>query len=103
MALTVTVNTRHRFNNARLNTLLFQADTSYPAGGYTFTANSLGVDKIDALILNPVSGYIPVYNFLTGKLQFFWVDTTVDGFPMVEVTAATNLSTVYAGGIVIGK
>jgi hypothetical protein len=69
-------------------------DTSYPTGGYSFTPRQFRFFRIDRLNLAPKSGYL----FDTGSagttIRIYYGDNNaVAPGPLVEVPAATNLST----------
>lgn len=69
-------------------------DSSYPTGGESISASSFKGSSFVRLMLDPsTTGIVPSYNSSTGKVMAFWVDTTVDGAAMAEVTATTDLST----------
>ena len=69
-------------------------DASYPTGGYALTFPGITtVLFVDAQ--SSSSGHPAVWNYATGKLQFFTSGGT-------EVTAATNLSAVTVRAAVLG-
>lgn len=99
MALTVATD---RANPGEATVLVtVTGDTSYPAGGYAFTAaNVEGVSDVDAVVLATApqpeatfGAYRVVYNKTAGKLIIYVAAGT-------EVVAATNLSTFIANLLV---
>ncbi|HEY7822294.1 MAG TPA: hypothetical protein VIG24_05655 [Acidimicrobiia bacterium] len=71
-------------------------DSSYPTGGEAVTLAQLGLTRLDWLSVETTDGYVPAWDGSTSapKIKLFWVDTTVDGAPLAEVTAATDASAV---------
>lgn len=104
MAATVTITKKATPKGARFHCGFIQADNSYPTGGYAITANQLGFNSIDQMTFGAATntlasgtlGFVANYNFVTSKVQFYWVDTTVDGAGMAEVVNGTNISTIFA-------
>lgn len=91
----------------------FTADNSYPPGGYVISGANFGGaasgapgadgtnvanNGIRGLVIvgsdTADAGYLAQYNMQTGKVQFFVMPAAATAGPLVEVTAATNLSTV---------
>jgi hypothetical protein len=79
-------------------------DSSYPTGGEAISLVDLGLTRLDTLFVAPNGGYMPTWNASTTapKIKMFWVDTTTDGAPQVEVTATTDLSTATVSFIAFG-
>lgn len=75
-------------------------DSSYPTGGETLTASTFGLSSIIGVIADSGDGYTFEYN--APKLLAYWVDTTTDGAPLVQVANTTDLSAVACQAIVIG-
>jgi hypothetical protein len=75
-------------------------DSSYPTNGEALVASDVGLDSILAVFSEPKGGY----NFVwaANLLEAFWVDTTVDGAPLAEVTNTTDLSGVTAWFLILG-
>jgi hypothetical protein len=73
-------------------------DSSYPTGGESVTVADLGLVRLDHLELDGDDGYVLVWDRSTTspKILAYWVDTTVDGAPLAQVTNATNLSSVVS-------
>lgn len=73
-------------------------DSSYPANGEAVTIGDLGLTSLTDLEVDPSAGYVFEWDGSTTspKVLAYWVDTTVDGAPLAEVTAATDLSGVTA-------
>lgn len=94
MALTsVTRVSRTVFGNKRVTVHDVVGPSSYTTGGETLTAKDLGLRKIESATCEPTeSGYVPRYDHAAGKLQYFWVDSSLvaDG-PLAEVAATTDL------------
>lgn len=79
-------------------------DSSYPTGGEAISLVDLGLTRLDSLFVNPNNGYLPTWDgsLTAPKIKMFWVDTTTDGAPQVEVTATTNLSTTTVSFVAFG-
>lgn len=105
MAASVSINTGPEVPGNRkivIGTVTF--DSSYPTGGEAISLVDLGLTRLDWLIVNPNNGYHPTWDGSTTapKIKMFWVDTTVDGSPQLEVTATTNLSTTTVSFLALG-
>lgn len=94
MAVTVSDVTRiypgppHRLVVAKIT-----QDDAYPTNGEALTASSFGlVSIVNVIPFGTPSGFGYEYVPSTGKLKMYWVDTSVDGAAMAEVTndADTN-------------
>lgn len=92
----------------RAHTITVLGDTSYPTGGYAIAGNDAGMTTIMFLIAGPcfptaaaTTAYIPVWDQANGKLKLYWSTTGV-GTALVEVTAATDVSTATFQAFVIG-
>jgi hypothetical protein len=95
MAATVASMVKTSPRGARLHTGYFVPDNSYPTTGYAITANLFGLTVLNILLLTPsINGLVPVHDFINSKVKMLWVDTTVDGAPLAEVTNGTNLSNI---------
>lgn len=75
-------------------------DSSYPTGGEAIAAADLGLSRIDALFIQPTSGYVFEYVASTGKIKAYLTGTSAA--VLDEVANATNLSTVTATAFAIG-
>lgn len=104
MAVTVTELFRTKTSDRYLHAYSVTFDSSYPTGGEPLTAANLGFSDLatNLVVTAHSGGYTFKYDGANEKLLAYWVDTTVDGSVMLEVVAATNLSTVvvivYAWG-----
>jgi hypothetical protein len=88
-------------SNQKLFVADVTADAAYPTGGYALNAPLIGFQFFSGVLLGgDDSGYIPIYNYATGNLQFFQ-QTTVAG-PLIEVPNNTNLSTVVVRLVIFG-
>lgn len=88
-------------SNQKLSVYDVTADAAYPTGGYSLPATSLGFQFFSGVLLGgDDSGYIPIYNYATGNLQFFQ-QTTVAG-PLIEVPNNTNLAAVVVRLVIFG-
>lgn len=105
MAATVSITTGPEVpGNRRLVTGTVTFDSSYPTGGEAISLGALGFTRLDFLATSTTDGYVPAWDGSTTapKIKMFWVDTTTDGAPMVEVTATTNLSTAVVRFLAFG-
>lgn len=105
MAASVSINTGPEVpGNRKIVTATVTFDSSYPTGGEAISLVSLGLTRLDYLLVNPNNGYSPVWDGSTTapKIKMFWVDTTTDGAPQLEVTATTDLSTATVSLIAFG-
>lgn len=77
---------------------------SYTTGGEAVTPGQFHLSRLDYLIVSGVSetGYGVAWDPSASKLKWMWVDTTVDGAPMAEVTASTDLDAEIVGVIAVG-
>jgi hypothetical protein len=73
----------------------------YATNGVALTSTILGTGPVLDVLVFPAGGYVPSYDRATGKVLVYWVDTTTDGAPLAEVTAATNLAAVSFPALVI--
>lgn len=80
--------------NVRGVTLAF--DSSYPTGGEVITANALRLSNILMAIIPGNKGFTFEWDGANLKVLVYWVDTTVDGAPMVEVVDTTTLVSITA-------
>jgi len=70
-------------------------DSSYPTGGESITAASLGLVRIDDMIIGNKSGYSFEWDATNSKLLAYQGDNTnAAAAPAVQVPDTTNLSTV---------
>lgn len=111
MALTITEKVPAILNfGLKVYFLNVTFDNSYPTGGESFAESDINTavtddcDKILFVVPNLTdTGVVPRFNPSTKKLELYWVDTTTDGAPLAEVTAATDASTYDAEVLVIAK
>lgn len=101
MALTYTLDTPpvQYIGQDKVVTGTITFDSSYAgSGGESVTLASLGLQEVYDLNLSGDDGYVLQWDRSTTspKVIAYWVDTTVDGAPMAEVTATTNLSAVVS-------
>ena len=69
-------------------------DNSYPTGGEAVTAGQFkGGSFVRVLLSASTTGIVPAFDATNKKVMAFWVDTTVDGAALAEVTASTDLAT----------
>lgn len=62
-----------------------------------------GFETIFGLIpMGNTGGYMLCWLPATQRLKAYWVDTTTDGAPMAEATAATNLSGISLDFLALG-
>lgn len=109
MALTFTFlgDDNSQFGNIPVRFANVALDNSYPTGGYAVnggnfggaatggyqTANN-GLRGLAFIGQNTAAaGYVVQYNSQTGKIQVFVMPAAATAGPLVEATAATNLST----------
>ena len=81
-------------NRVVRGTLTF--DSSYPTGGEAVSLTELGLSLLTDLDLDGDDGYVLRWDRsqTSPKILAYWVDTSVDGAALAEVTAATDLSAV---------
>lgn len=108
MAASITIVRKAGLRSARLNSGTGFTNENYVTGGFAVTPNQFGLEKIDVLHITStgtVAGtttLIPQYNAGSGKIQYFWVDTTVDGAALAEVVNATAIGLHGFGWIAYG-
>ena len=81
-------------------------DSSYPTGGLALTPTDFGFKELFAVIAEPKStgGYQFVYDFATQKLLAYWGDNAGGASgPLIQVTNGTNIATVVARVVAIGR
>lgn len=71
-------------------------DSSYPTGGEVITANDVGLNRVRAAIIPGYKGYTFEWDPTNLKVLVYWVDTTIDGSPMLEVADTTTLVAITA-------
>lgn len=71
-------------------------DNSYPTGGEAITANGVGLTKILGAIIPGNKGFTFEMDLTNLKVIAYWVDTSIDGSPMLEVVNTTDLSAIVA-------
>lgn len=93
---------RHR---VRLVTVTF--DSSYPTGGESFTPADVGLSQIDAVFVSPDSnaagGHTVQYDYTAETLKVYVEEAVAAGGPLLEIAAASNLSTLVVRVFVIGN
>lgn len=80
-------------------------DSSYPTGGEAVTANQFKLGTIlhmDCQVA-PATGVVASFDRANLKIKLFWVDTTVDGAELAEVTASDDQSAAVVPVRVIGR
>lgn len=103
MALTVTKVFQTTFGNKKVIVADVTFDSSYPSGGESLTASTLGLSKVQYVAEGVTdTGYVTRYDYTNSKLQAFDSDysTSTDG-PLQE-TGATNLATSDVRLLIIG-
>lgn len=109
MALTFTFpgDDQSQFGNIPVRFANIALDNSYPAGGYAVNGGNFagastggfqpannGLRGLSIVGRNTAAGgYVIQYNAQTGKIQVFVMPAVAAAGPLVEETAATNLST----------
>lgn len=80
-------------------------DNSYPTGGEAVTPGQFGLTFLTDLSVEAEDGYVFQWNRSTSapKVLAYWVDTSVDGAPLAEVTATTDLSAAVVRYTAIGR
>lgn len=82
----------------------YTGPASYATGGDAVTAADFKLSRLDYLIFTSAGegGAVFGWDPSASKIMAFWVDTTVDGAVMAEITASTNLSSNIVHGIAVG-
>lgn len=76
-------------------------DSSYATGGETLDASDCGFTVVLGVVpLSGASGY--TFQYESGKIKVYWVDTTTDGAAQAEVASTTDLSAVAVTFLVFG-
>jgi hypothetical protein len=106
MAATITLSQQLSIGSAN-STLGTGNLGSYLTGGVSVAANLFGLGNIDALIIQPTSGYSFVYNSSTGKILAYGnggVAAHTHDFLVIggQIASTTNDVATYAGPV-IGK
>jgi hypothetical protein len=92
--LAITVSTSSTWPISRTVVANVLLDNSYPTGGYTLSAATLGMQGVASLTAHPTAGYVFEYIQSTGKLKAFRDATPAAAAPLPEVANATDLSAV---------
>lgn len=98
MSMTIKKGKDTVFGDCRVAFADITLDNSYPTGGYDLKPTDLGQSDVytfQSLSATGSGGYVLSFNYSTGKLQAY-VAPTSGGGALVQVTPATNLSTVTA-------
>jgi hypothetical protein len=81
-------------------------DSSYPTGGEAFDVAQLGLSEVWFAVIDATAPSATSYQFrydkVNGKIQAYWVDTSVDGAALAEVADTTDLSTVTVRALFYG-
>lgn len=82
----------------------YTGPASYATGGDAVTAGDFKLSRVDFIVFDNVgeAGHTFAYDPSANKIMAFWVDTTVDGAPLAEVTASTDLSGNIVHGVAYG-
>jgi hypothetical protein len=102
MALTITQSRPDLSGRRKEVDVRITADSSYPAGGYSYDFGARhGIRDVDQVVITPSGGYLIEYDYVNKKIKFL-VGGAAVSVPAAEVAAATNLSAirfrVYARG-----
>ena len=91
--------------NGRLLVVEVTMSNSYATGGDTVDViGSTKLNRLEALILFPSAGYVPEYDDTNKKVKVFYADyPAASAGALIEVPAATDLSTVKFLGLAIGR
>lgn len=110
MALTVQdVDSRAHdvFGRHKIKLVNVTFDSSYDTGGESLTPAMVGMAKFDIVLVSPdanaLPGHVVQYNYTTQKLMVFVEEAVAAGGPLLEIAAASNLSTLVARVICIGE
>lgn len=104
---TSTIIARGNMRGLRFVNATASSNENYATGGITLSPNTVGLNTITNAIVTAASFstggvYSCVYAPGTGKVQLYWVDTTVDGAVSPEVPNATAIGvtvfTIFAFG-----
>lgn len=91
-------------NQEHTNRVTITMDSSYPTGGEAITAADCGLSSITGVTFEGAKGgAVPDWDQANLKVLVYWVDTTVDGALMAEVTATTDLSSIVFRARVSGR
>lgn len=102
MALTVAVTRRVTAGNQNIVTGTIAFDSSYPAGGESFTAADLGLRTVDLMVLPPSSGFTYEYDYTNSKVKVYTQGVahgaagavTLDDYPVTAGPGATASSSI---------
>lgn len=96
MALVVTQVARVSEDDLVQSFVTLAFDSSYPTGGEAITANAVKLNKILGAIIPGNKGYTFEMDLTNLKVLAYWVDTSIDGSPMLEVADTTTLVAITA-------
>ena len=90
--------------NRRAAVVAVTTDTDYAAGGYALVAADFGFATLELVDIGPTAGFVPQYNYATGKLMVLYADydAVADG-ALIEVANGLNgIDGVVFRGLVVG-
>jgi hypothetical protein len=79
-------------NGRRMHVYNLAFDDAYPTGGEAVTADQVGLGRIDEAFIPPAGGFTFEWDQANSKVLAYWVDTTVDGAAMAQVTDTTDIN-----------
>ena len=95
MALILDQFKRTIFGNKRIVMCDCDFDSSYPTGGESLTAASLGIKTIELLIAEPKSGYVFSYDYTDAKLMVYYADyAAAAAGALIQIPDLTDLSAI---------
>lgn len=94
MAATLRPISKGPANTLAMRVIEFTGDSSYPTGGYLIDPTFVGLKNIQWADTPAMSGHATQFDFANNKLLLYKNQATANSNPLVEVTAATNVTTV---------
>lgn len=94
---TATVLFKAEVESRRMHVCTIAFDSSYPTGGEAFTADNVGLTRIDGAVIASNSGYQLVWDQANKKILAYYADydAVADG-PLIQVPDTTSLAALTA-------
>lgn len=104
MALTVSLLSRSKTAQTKINIASIAFDDSYPTGGEGLTGAQLGLVSVDSVQIEPAGGYVFSYDYANKKVIAYYGDNdaVADG-ALAQVADKADLSAITTKVIATGK
>lgn len=100
MALTIKLIKQSVFGDQRIAIADVTFDASYATGGEALSLPQIGIQRASFVQASPNGGYVPAYDYATGKILVY--ATGGEGDPLDEVAATADLSALTVRLLAVG-